>query len=70
MVHAAFVFDAIRTPRGKGKSDGSLHEVKPISLVSYLLRHLRDGHALDTQFVDDIVLGCVTPIGEQIESRL
>ena len=40
MVHAAFVFDAIRTPRGKGKPDGSLHEVRPISLVSHLLGHL------------------------------
>ena len=65
MVHAAFVFDAIRTPRGKGKPDGSLHEVRPISLVSHLLGHLRERNSLDTQLVDDIVLGCVTPIGEQ-----
>lgn len=65
MVNAAFIFDAIRTPRGKGKSDGSLHEVRPISLVSQLLGHLQTRNRLDTSRVDDIVLGCVTPLGEQ-----
>ncbi|WPC34314.1 acetyl-CoA C-acetyltransferase [Acinetobacter sp. YWS30-1] len=61
----AYIIDAIRTPRGKGKKDGSLHEVKPISLLTTLLNELKDRHNLDTSQVDDIVLGCVTPIGDQ-----
>jgi acetyl-CoA C-acetyltransferase len=61
----AFVFDAIRTPRGKGKSDGSLHEVKPITLLSGLLKDLQARHDFDTAEVEDVVMGCVSPIGEQ-----
>lgn len=61
----AYVFDAIRTPRGKGKKDGSLHEVKPINLLEGVLRELQARHDLDTAAVDDVVMGCVTPIGEQ-----
>ena len=61
----AFVFDAIRTPRGKGKSDGSLHEVKPITLLSGVLRELQARHDFDTAEVEDVVMGCVSPIGEQ-----
>jgi acetyl-CoA C-acetyltransferase len=61
----AFIFDAIRTPRGKGKKDGSLHEVKPISLLSGLLKSLQEKHNLDTSKIDDLVIGCVTPVGEQ-----
>ncbi len=61
----AYIIDAIRTPRGKGKKDGSLYEVKPISLLTILLNELKDRHLLDTSKVDDIVLGCVTPIGDQ-----
>lgn len=61
----AYIIDAIRTPRGKGKKDGSLHEVKPISLLTGLLNELRSRHQFDTSAVDDIVLGCVTPIGDQ-----
>ncbi|GAA5556650.1 putative acyltransferase Rv0859 [Acinetobacter schindleri] len=61
----AYIIDAIRTPRGKGKKDGSLHEVKPISLLTILLNELKERHSLDTSKVDDIVLGCVTPIGDQ-----
>ena len=61
----AYIIDAIRTPRGKGKKDGSLHEVKPISLITTLLKELQQRHHLDTAKVDDIVLGCVTPIGDQ-----
>jgi acetyl-CoA C-acetyltransferase len=61
----AYIIDAIRTPRGKGKKEGSLHEVKPISLVVGLLKELQQRHQLDTSKVDDIVLGCVTPIGDQ-----
>lgn len=61
----AYIIDAIRTPRGKGKKDGSLYEVKPISLLTTLLNELAARHHLDTSKVDDIVLGCVTPIGDQ-----
>ena len=61
----AYIIDAIRTPRGKGKKDGSLHEVKPIRLLTGLLNELKQRHQLDTAQVDDIVLGCVTPIGDQ-----
>ncbi len=61
----AYIIDAIRTPRGKGKKDGSLYEVKPISLLTTLLNELQQRHQLDTSKVDDIVLGCVTPIGDQ-----
>ena len=61
----AFVFDAIRTPRGRGKSNGSLHEVKPITLLTGVLKELQKRHDLDTSQVDDVVMGCVTPVGEQ-----
>ncbi len=65
MTQEAYVYDAIRTPRGKGKKNGTLHEVAPIELVSTLMHELVARHDLDTSQVDDIVLGCVTPIGEQ-----
>jgi acetyl-CoA C-acetyltransferase len=61
----AYIFDAIRTPRGKGKSSGSLYEVAPIDLVATLMRELQQRHDLDTSQVDDVVLGCVTPLGDQ-----
>lgn len=61
----AYIIDAIRTPRGKGKKDGSLYQVKPISLLTGLLNELQARHQFDTAKVDDIVLGCVTPIGDQ-----
>ncbi|MGH8443064.1 MAG: acetyl-CoA C-acyltransferase, partial [Nevskiaceae bacterium] len=61
----AFIYDALRTPRGKGKKDGSLHSVTPVHLLSNLFDALRDRHQLDTSQVDDVVLGCVTPVGEQ-----
>ena len=61
----AFIFDAVRTPRGKGKKDGSLHQVTPIHLVANLLWALEERTGLDTALVDDLVLGCVTPVGEQ-----
>lgn len=61
----AFIFDALRTPRGKGKADGALHSVKPVNLVAGLLRALQQRTALDTSQVDDVVLGCVTPVGDQ-----
>jgi len=61
----AFVYDHVRTPRGKGRPDGALHEVTPISLATQVLASLRDRTGLDTSIIDDVVLGCVTPIGEQ-----
>ncbi len=61
----AMIYDALRTPRGKGKKDGSLHEVKPISLLTGVLKQLQQRHDLDTAQVDDVVMGCVTPVGEQ-----
>ncbi|MBC7890585.1 MAG: acetyl-CoA C-acetyltransferase [Sphingobacteriaceae bacterium] len=61
----AFIYDAVRTPRGRGKSDGSLHDVQPIQLLTSVLRELRDRNQLDTALVDDVIMGCVTPIGEQ-----
>ncbi|GAB3777136.1 acetyl-CoA C-acetyltransferase [Spirosoma horti] len=61
----AFIYDAVRTPRGRGKSDGSLHDMQPIQLLTSVLRELRDRNQLDTALVDDVIMGCVTPIGEQ-----
>ena len=64
MVNEAFIFDAIRSPRGK-KKGGALNEVTPVDLVSKLMKTLARKHELDTSQVDDVVLGCVTPIGDQ-----
>ncbi|NBY67805.1 MAG: acetyl-CoA C-acyltransferase, partial [Betaproteobacteria bacterium] len=61
----AFVYDAIRTPRSKGKKDGSLHEVKPVDLLAGVLAQLQSRNQLDTAAVDDVVMGVVSPIGEQ-----
>ena len=61
----AYVFDALRTPRGKGKKDGSLHEVKPIDLAVTVLSALKERNGFDTAAVDDVVMGIVSPIGEQ-----
>ncbi|MYM39813.1 acetyl-CoA C-acetyltransferase [Duganella qianjiadongensis] len=61
----AYLFDAIRTPRGKGKKDGSMHSIKAIDLVAGLMQALQQRHQLDTAQIDDVVLGCVTPVGEQ-----
>jgi acetyl-CoA C-acetyltransferase len=59
-----FVYDHVRTPRGRGKKDGSLHEVPSVRLASRMLEALRDRNGLDTEKVDDIVMGCVDAIGE------
>ena len=62
----AYVFDALRTPRGRGKASGSLYEVKPVSLVVGLIDEMRARHPeLDTDQIDDVVLGVVSPIGDQ-----
>ena len=65
MANYAYIYDAVRTPRSKGKDDGKLHEVKPVDLGAGLLKALQARHDLDTAYVDDVVMGCVTPIGEQ-----
>jgi acetyl-CoA C-acetyltransferase len=61
----AFIYDAIRTPRGKGKKDGSLHEVKPVNLLAGVLADLQQRNGFDTAAVDDVVMGVVSPVGEQ-----
>ena len=65
MTQTAYIYDALRTPRGKGKKDGALHQASPIWLTRTLLKEMQQRHHLDTSLVDDIVLGCVTPVGEQ-----
>ncbi|HEX8568758.1 MAG TPA: acetyl-CoA C-acetyltransferase [Caulobacteraceae bacterium] len=61
----AYIYDAVRTPRGRGKKDGSLHEMTALSLATQVLEALRDRNGLDTSKVDDVILGCVAPVGEQ-----
>ena len=61
----AYIFDHVRTPRGKGRASGSLHSVTPIELASTALRAIRDRNDLDTAHVEDVMLGCVSPVGEQ-----
>lgn len=61
----AYIYDTVRTPRGKGKKDGSLHEVTSMRLSAEVLNALRDRNDLDTKEVEDVIWGCVTPIGEQ-----
>ena len=60
----AFIYDAIRTPRGRGKADGSLHEVTALNLAAQTLAAVKDRNGLDSALVDDVVLGCVDPVGE------
>lgn len=61
----AYVYDAVRTPRGKGKKDGALHRVTAVSLASQTLSAIKNRNDLDTTQVDDVILGCVMPVGEQ-----
>ena len=61
----AYIYDAVRTPRGKGKKDGALHEITPIQLATQVLQNIRDRNNIDTADVDDVILGCVAPVGEQ-----
>lgn len=60
----AFIYDHVRTPRGKGKTDGSLHEVTAIELGTQTLRAIKERNTLDTKLVEDVVFGCVDPVGE------
>jgi len=60
----AFIYDHVRTPRGRGKADGSLHEVSTLNLAAAALKSVRDRNELDTHLIDDVVMGCVDPIGE------
>jgi acetyl-CoA C-acetyltransferase len=60
-----FIFDAVRTPRGRGKKDGSLHEVTSLELATQSLQSIRDRNTLDTAELDDVIMGCVDPVGEQ-----
>ena len=61
----AYIYDAVRTPRGKGKKNGTLHEITALQLATQQLQAIRDRNELDTALVDDVVLGCVSPVGEQ-----
>lgn len=61
----AFIYDHVRTPRGRGKTSGALHEVTPIDLATQVLASLRERNELDTSRIDDVVFGCVSPVGEQ-----
>jgi acetyl-CoA C-acetyltransferase len=61
----AYLYTHLRTPRGKGKKDGGLHQATPVWLLRTLLREMQQRLNLDTRLVDDVVLGCVTPVGEQ-----
>ena len=60
-----FIYDTVRTPRGKGRKDGALHEVTALELGTQVLKNIRDRNNLDTSKVDDVVFGCVDPVGEQ-----
>ncbi|MAJ24382.1 MAG: acetyl-CoA acetyltransferase [Rickettsiales bacterium] len=64
-MNEAYIYDAIRTPRGKGKKNGALHQITPIKLASKTLKKLKERNNLDTSLLDDVVLGCVHPVKEQ-----
>ena len=64
MMKEVFIFDAVRTPRGRGKPDGALHEVSTVGLAATALKAIRDRNNLDTRLLDDVALGCVDPVGE------
>lgn len=64
-MHDAYIYDHVRTPRGKGRADGALHEITPIQLAAQTLKALRDRNRLNTELVGDVILGCVSPVGEQ-----
>ena len=61
----AYIYDAVRTPRGRGRKDGALHEITPVQLATQVLAAIRDRNQIDTRDVDDVILGVVAPVGEQ-----
>jgi acetyl-CoA C-acetyltransferase len=61
----AYIYDCVRTPRGKGKKNGTLHEVSPTDLLAQMLIALKERNNLDTSLVEDVIIGCVTPVGDQ-----
>lgn len=61
----AYIYDAVRTPRGKGKADGSLHEITPVQLATQMLEAVRDRNEIDAGEIEDVAFGCVSPVGEQ-----
>jgi acetyl-CoA C-acetyltransferase len=61
----AYILDHVRTPRGRGKPDGALHGITPIQLLTQVLQALRDRNGLDTSLIEDVIMGCVAPVGEQ-----
>lgn len=62
---SAYIYDAVRTPRGRGRPDGALHEMTSLALAVQVLQAIRNRNDLDTSLVDDVILGCVMPVGEQ-----
>lgn len=64
-MNEAYIFDAVRTPRGRGKKNGSLHEVAPVNLAAGLLNALIERNGFDSKEVEDVILGCVTPVADQ-----
>ncbi len=63
--NSAYIYDHVRSPRGKGKKDGSLHQITALDLSKQVLEAVKDRNSLDTSLVDDVMWGCVTPVGEQ-----
>jgi len=63
--NSAYIYDHVRSPRGKGKKDGSLHQITALDLSAQVLRAMAERNSLDTAIVDDVAWGCVTPVGEQ-----
>ncbi|SDG58236.1 MULTISPECIES: acetyl-CoA C-acyltransferase [unclassified Duganella] len=61
----AYIYAAVRTPRGLGRQEGSLHSIKPVSLLTGLMRALQQRHQVDTALIDDVLLGCLTPVADQ-----
>lgn len=59
-MNVACIYDAVRTPRGRGKSDGSLYDIQPVHLVQQVLQQLRERNQIGTLLFDDVILGCVT----------
>jgi acetyl-CoA C-acetyltransferase len=61
----AYIYDHVRSPRGRGRPNGALHQITPVELTTQVLEAVRDRNELDTALLDDVVLGCVAPVGEQ-----